>query len=231
MATTPRFKSFLAATALLLSACAFSQQAQTPQIDVVVDVSGGHPTYDQAKLLTDISRKAKDTAIAEYPMTLKLIGAEGHPQPKVVTILFTYDYKGVAETSGDHMQVSAAYSLRHPDDIPGVIVHEMTHVAQNYRRGHTPGWLVEGIADFVRWFNYEPLSKRPHPNPQKAEARGSYQTTAAFLYWVVNKYDRDLVKQLNEALYQGVYTEDIWKKLTGKSLDDLDAEWKGTLQA
>lgn len=224
-----RFKLTLAVAAALLSFPALAQHVEVPQVDVQIDVSGGHPTYDQAKLLTDIARKAKETAIAEYPMTLSLIGAEGHPQPRVVTIVFTYGYRGVAATSGDHMEVSNAYALRHPDDIPGVIVHEMTHVAQNYRRGHTPGWLVEGIADYVRWFNYEPVSKRPHPKMPKADATASYQTTAAFLYWVVNKYDRDLVKQLNEQNYQGNYSDDLWKKYTGKTLDELDAEWKATL--
>ncbi len=231
MATLPRFRFFLLVASLFLCLQAFGQPKEVPQIDIQVDVTGGHPTYDQAKRLTDIARKARDTAIAQYPMTLDLIGARKHPQPKVVTILFSYGYKGVAATSGDHMEVSAAYALTHPDDIPGVIVHEMTHVAQNYRGNHTPGWLVEGIADYVRWFNYEPPNKRPHPRLPRADAKASYQTTAAFLDWVVNKYDPNLVKQLNEQNYQGNYSEDLWKKYTGKSLDDLDAEWKSTLSS
>ena len=31
-----------------------------------------------------------------------------------------------------------------------------------------PGWITEGIADYVRFFKYEPESHRPHPKADKA---------------------------------------------------------------
>lgn len=68
----------------------------------------------------------------------------------------------------------------HPDD-QGAIVHEMVHVVQQYRGRGNPGWLVEGIADYFRWFVYEPPSKQPHPDLSRASYRDSYRTTAAFL--------------------------------------------------
>ena len=36
------------------------------------------------------------------------------------------------------------------------MVHETTHVVQAYRRGARPGWLVEGISDYIRFFKFEP---------------------------------------------------------------------------
>jgi serine/threonine protein kinase len=40
---------------------------------------------------------------------------------------------------------------------------------------------------------------------------------------------KDLVKILNKALRDGVYTEGIWLAVTPKSLDELNAEWKAGL--
>ena len=38
-----------------------------------------------------------------------------------------------------------------------------------------------------------------------------------------------MVKQLNTALRQGKYDEDLWKQLTGKSAEELGDEWKQSL--
>jgi len=56
--------------------------------------------------------------------------------------------------------------------------------SSSYRGRGNPGWLVEGIADYIRWFKSEPESQRPRPNPAKAKYTDSYRTTAAFLNYV-----------------------------------------------
>lgn len=112
-------------------------------------------------------------------------------------------------------------------------MHELTHVVQAYSKdtGYDTGWLTEGLADYVRWFNFEPINKRPHPRQSRhPKATGSYQTTAAFLAYTQGKYDKNLARELNEAMYDGTYTPDIWKKLTGKTLDELNDEWVATLE-
>ncbi len=197
-----------------------------------VDVSGGKPDADQVKALQAISDNAVKTGSRYYSRIISLLGAGKHPQAEKVTISFTYAYKGVAATGGDHMEVANDYALKRPNDIPGVIVHELAHVVQAYSKdtGYDTGWLTEGIADYVRWFNFEPKAKRPHPQLKRnPKATGSYQTTGAFLFWTVGKYDRNLVKKLNEAMYDGSYTPGIWKKLTGKTLEELNTEWVSTL--
>ena len=53
-----------------------------------------------------------------------------------------------------------------PQEAAGACVHEFAHVVQDYGPrdcraipyANTPGWLVEGIADWVRWFNYEVIT-------------------------------------------------------------------------
>ena len=47
---------------------------------------------------------------------------------------------------------------------------------------------------------------------------------------IVGKYDKDLIKELNAALREGRYSNEIWKERTGKTLDDLAAEWKKGLE-
>ena len=117
---------------------------------------------------------------------------------------------------------------KHPDDL-GIVVHEETHAVQAYRRDHTPGWVTEGIADYTRWFVFEPVAKRPHPTQPKANYNDSYRTTAAFLNWCQTTYDKDLVLKLNAVCRAGQYTEAFWQQTTGHPLADLGAQWKATL--
>ncbi len=50
------------------------------------------------------------------------------------------------------------------------MVHETVHCVQRYRGRGNPGWLVEGVADYVRFFKYEP--KKPAPlTPGAGEVR------------------------------------------------------------
>lgn len=186
-----------------------------------------HSDVSQLRALSAFADKAQSLATEWYPKTVDLLGEDGPPHDHI-TILMDTANTGVAGTTGATISVSTAYVVKHPDDL-GMIVHELTHVVQGYPK-YDPVWLVEGIADWVRWFNYEPVDKRPHPNPDRAKARASYRTTAAFLDWARGKYDKDLVKKLNKSLRDATYSEDLWKSLTGKSLDDLETEWIASLR-
>ena len=44
------------------------------------------------------------------------------------------------------------------------------------------------------------------------------------------KYDKDLVRKVNQALREGEYREEIWKTLTKKSLKELDEEWRESMK-
>ena len=182
----------------------------------------------QVQVLSLFSGQADAVAKEWYPRLVELLGAKNTKPPREITLVMDFDYKGVAATSGTRISMSPEWVRKHPDDL-GMVVHELTHVVQGYPR-YDPVWLVEGIADWTRWFNFEPKDKRPHPNPDKATARDSYRTTAAFLDWATMKYDKDLVKKLNAALKADTYTEALWKNLTGKTLDELNTEWIAALR-
>jgi hypothetical protein len=113
------------------------------------------------------------------------------------------------------------------------------HVVQQYGDGaHNPGWLAEGCADYIRWFKYEPQSHgadmvwmRKHGKNFSPHYNDSYRITANFLDWVTQKYDHDIVAQLNAAMRAGTYDENLWQKYTGKSVSQLGTEWKQELTA
>jgi hypothetical protein len=131
-----------------------------------------------------------------------------------------------AVASGDHITGSAEHFSAHPDDF-GCMIHETAHVVQRYR-GEAPGWLVEGIADYIRFFKFE-TGKLGRLNANQARYDGSYQVSARFLAFVNRKYGKDTVRKVNEALRNGEYSDAYFQKLTGKNLQRLNTEWVQSL--
>ena len=129
---------------------------------------------------------------------------------------------------GGRITGSTKFFKAHPDDL-GAMIHETVHVIQRYRSRNNPGWLVEGVADYVRFFKYEPGKIGPI-NAQTARYNGSYRVTARFLAYVAEKYDKDLVLKLNKAMREGTYKEELFKELTGKTVQELDEEWRASLK-
>ena len=117
----------------------------------------------------------------------------------------------------------------------GSVVHEMVHVVQSYGRRtapnatRLPGWLTEGIPDYIRFYLYEPQTKGAEitaRNLERAKYNASYRVTGNFHNWVSQKYDPNIVRKLNAAARAGACSEEVWKSATGKTSPELDAEWK-----
>ena len=180
----------------------------------------------QLENLIKFTKEAERLAKVEYPKTADVLGIPRASLPDVKVII-DFSADGVAYANGTTIHVAAKYASAHPDDT-GLVVHELCHVAQHYPK-YDPVWLVEGIADYVRWIAFEPTNKRPKVTKAKANARASYRTTGVFLDWVLRTYDKDLIKKLNKALVESTYSEEMWKTLTQKSLDELNEEWKASL--
>ena len=134
---------------------------------------------------------------------------------------FEKEMDGVAYSSGAEIHISANWVRSHPNDF-GMVIHELTHLVQRYPRNRVPaGWLVEGIADYVRLGYFEPLIPRPRIDFTKAKYTDAYKTTAGFLLWLEGKYGADLVPKLNAALRAGTYTDALFKEATGKEVAEL----------
>jgi hypothetical protein len=171
------------------------------------------PWADQAKRLCE----------AWYPKIAALLASDGYTPPKRVRLVFKKDMKGVAGTAGTTIMIASSWVTQHPDDL-GMVIHELTHVVQSYP-SYRAGWLVEGIADYVRFVKYEPGHPQPPIDPEKASYRAGYRTTFRFLDWIERTH-KGLIAQLNAALRQGRYEDALFHDLTGKSLDEL---WKNFL--
>ena len=215
-------------TALVGLACLWpaiqAAKAQAPPVEraeITIDTSEVPEMKEWADQLRPIAEKW-------YPLIVEYLPSAGYTAPKKFSITFK-NMNGVAYTSNDRIVGAAAWFKRHPDD-QGAIVHEMVHVVQQYRHRGNPGWLLEGVADYIRFFKYEPESKRPHPNPARAKYTDSYRTTAAFLEYVAATHEHEIVVRLNEAMREGRYRPELWKEYTGQTTDELWDEYVATLK-
>jgi hypothetical protein len=202
--------------------------ASTPQVaifkfpvEIVVDVADDPGMQSWAESTARACERA-------YPMINEELKSDGFTPPRRITIALKKSYRGVAQASGDRIVGSISYFKQHRDDV-GALVHETTHVVQHYRGDHNPDWLVEGVADYVRFFRFEP-GKIGKINAQRAHHDGSYRVTAAFLAFVANKYDQQIVRKLNKLMREGHYKDEIFQELTGKNLHELDLEWRDSLK-
>jgi hypothetical protein len=192
-------------------------------------------TSEVPELQNWVDGKLRPVCEQWYPRIVELLPSDGYTAPRRVTVTFKQDMSGVAATSGTRITCADGWFRRNVDgEAAGAVVHELVHVVQQYGRtrgGHrNPGWLVEGIADYLRWFQYEPPSLRPRPDPARAKYTDSYRTTAAFLNYVTETRDQAIVQKLNTALREGKYTEELWKASTGKTVDELWADYLQTLR-
>ncbi|MBN1362436.1 MAG: DUF1080 domain-containing protein [Sedimentisphaerales bacterium] len=177
-----------------------------------------------------------------YPRLVDMLPSDGYEAPTRVSITFSESMQGVAATGGTRVRCAAAW-FRHQlqGEAKGAVVHELVHVVQSYglaRRNNpnasrTPGWLVEGIADYIRWFLYEPQTHGADitaRNIERASYDGSYRITGNFLNWVTETYDKDPVRKLNAAAREGKYDEEFWSTLTGHTVQELGDDWKAAMQ-
>jgi hypothetical protein len=175
--------------------------------------------YDEVPDVKEWAEKARDLCEKWYPVISETLASKDFTPPREVRIVFKDEKKGIAYTSGAKITVVADWIRKHPDDY-GMVIHELCHVVQSYQKG--VGWITEGIADYVRYFKYEPKPSPPKISP-KANYKDGYKTSATFLAWIEKNKDKEIVRKLNELLREGKYKEDVFKEWTGS---DLDALWK-----
>jgi hypothetical protein len=163
--------------------------------------------------------KAKQLCEKHYGPIKDILLAPDLDAPDQVALVFAKDMEGVAATSGATITIAASWVKNNPDDF-GMVIHELVHVVQSYPEYH-PVWLVEGIADYVRFWMFEPASARPVVDPDKAKYTDGYRTTGAFLAWVVDAHGGQVITEVSTALRKNIYEPDLWSRVTGHDLDEL----------
>jgi len=197
--------------------------------------------YDRAPDMKDWAEtKLAPVLVQWYPKIVALLPSDGYTAPQRFKVIIRPG-RGVADTAGTRVNAYVPWLRREAGgQSVGALVHEMVHVVQQYGQArrqagaqHNPGWLVEGMADYVRWYDYEPQSHGADISPRNLERvryNEGYRPTANFLHWVSEKYDKDLVPQVNAAMRQGLYDDAFWTQHTGKSIQQLGDEWKAHLK-
>ena len=192
--------------------------------------------FTDAPELEEWSRQKLAPVVSEwYGKLVGLLPSEGFTPRREVRFRFKDDMGGTpAYAAGGEICLNHSwYVSEQKGEALGAVVHEMTHVVQDYGGGdkQAPGWLVEGIADYTRWFLYEPQTRGARFTKRNDDIHynDSYRVTANFLDWCQRKYSRDLVRILNAASRVGEYDEAIWKRVTGKTVQELGEEWKREL--
>jgi hypothetical protein len=149
--------------------------------------------------------------------------------------------EGVAATGGTRVRCAGRWFRENlKGEAKGAVFHELVHVVQQYGRtprqpgaSAAPGWLVEGLADYLRWYRFEPDSRGAAISAravERARFDGSYRVTANFLDWVMRQHGDGVVPKLNAVMREGKYREEVWRELTGQTVQDLGAAWKRSLE-
>ena len=179
------------------------------------------PGFDEA-----INKKLIETYFKVYPTLVKKYNKKS---TKTVTFIIDPNYNGVAGTSNGRVVFSAKYMTAHPGDID-IVTHETMHIVQSYgNRSGMPGWLTEGIADYIRYAYGVDNKGAGWSLPkfsEKQSYKNSYRITARFLAWLEASGNKGIVKKLDLAGRDKTYDNgELWKKLTGKTIDELWADY------
>jgi hypothetical protein len=160
-----------------------------------------------------------------YPKIVEMLDAPTNDLAHELTVRFRDDMKpGVpGYVSGREMTISIPHMIRDPADIRGLFIHEITHFAQAYSHGERPGWLVEGIAEAVRYRLSPPDDAWRRAvdgiEPAKLDYHKPYRDPARFLLWIEAQNQPGFIAKLSRTIKDGKYGDKTWTELTGKDPD------------
>lgn len=144
-----------------------------------------------------------------------------------VIFIIRNDDDGVAFADNGAVTYHIGWFRKNPEDMD-VVTHELMHVVQSYE-GQAPGWLTEGIADYVR--NAYGITNAAAGWALRAPGPGSnytdgYTITGAFLQWLETTKSPGIVKSLDREARAGLYSEASWPAVAGASVEVLWQEYK-----
>ncbi len=193
-------------------------QQRLQSVDVFLDVNVflDNDDIDNKEFVLNWGEEAKILIQQWYPKLCSMLNSSDFQPVNKVELHFR-KMEGVAWSHDNKIVVSINWITQHSDD-KGMIVHELVHVVQQYKKP-VPGWITEGIADYIRFFNFE----KPAIPPLKLNSNytDSYRVTAAFFNWIVVTYDNNFIYELNQVCRSGSYSDDFFKKRTKLSLKEL----------
>lgn len=222
--STQTMKTKFAATALMCVACLGGLAAPASE-EMTADTLERNgfklifvqqdPTFDR-----QVAGRLKETFFKVYPVLVEDFNPDA---VRTVTITIDTAYDGVAYAHNGRVVIAQAWLEKMPNDID-VVTHEVMHIVQSYPHRSGPGWLVEGIADFVRYRYGVDNEGGGWSLPDLREEHhytNSYRITARFLDWIERTKKAGLVKHLDKLMRSRMYRPTVWKEETGLELDEL----------
>ncbi len=177
-------------------------------------------TNEDTTLSPDIIAGFENIIYKVYPKLMKDFNKKARTD---ITVKIDTTYDGVAYAHNGQVTVSSQWLHKKPEDLD-LMTHEIMHIIQSYSNNAGPGWLTEGIADFVRYKYGVDNTKAGWSLPNFSNDhsyKNSYRVTARFLLWVSQNYDKKIVYKLDKKLRAKDYTPELWEKYTKLNVDQL----------
>lgn len=167
-----------------------------------------------------VKQRLIETFFETYPRLAKKYNKAA--TTKVIFVMDP-DYDGIAAAGGGVIRFNPEWFKKNPGDID-IVTHEGMHLVQAYPGNAGPGWITEGIADYVRFVdgvdNAGAKWALPDLKPEH-HYENAYRITARFFYWIETKVKKGTMVKLDKAMREKNYKESFWEDQTGQSLDSL----------
>ena len=202
-------KIFVGLISIIVFSC--NSPTQSPIIKVNLD-------YSETPHLENWGKDAKILLEEWVPKTADILKIEKYPHE--INLVLQKSDEGIAYADSNKIVVSSHWIEKYPEDI-GLIVHEGVHVVQLYPN-FNPGWLTEGIADYIRWHLYEKKPMDWFPMSENENGwEDAYQVTGGFLLYLTKEINPNIVQILNSAMKTDSYSDSIFNENLGENLPEL----------
>lgn len=183
----------------------FHLDAQTITIDT-----------SQAPDLANFGSQVQQTLQVWYPKISNILSSPNYSPPNQITITFATNCNGIGYVTGNQIVGCVDYYRQNQNDIASMVV-SATFIIQQYK--NCPDWLTQGIADWIRRYNYEATNKPGPPSSSNSYTNGG--VTSYFLQYIIDvtSFSPNMIYWANKDCREGNYADSLWPRLTGKTLD------------
>ena len=219
----------LVSVALHLCGCASGRPIVSTNDTPPGNASVRKVDFSEAPEARALAEHARRIGNEMYPKILALLAADSSKLPRQFDIVFKKSLVGnFGQSVGTTINLRAEWFAKNPTDLDEKLIHEMSHVAQQYPSKAWDYW-GEGIADYVCYkLGYTNEWNWPHCSFEHPHYTSGYCCAGAFLMFVDATYGSNAVRQLNGELRRGSYSDSFFAKATGKSMDALWTEFQKT---
>ncbi|EFM10833.1 Carbohydrate binding family 25 [Paenibacillus curdlanolyticus YK9] len=211
------------------------------EIAPVIDYHNSDTTYKGALINQAFPDAEQEVTAIVRKINALFYANPGDAQfgPKVIHIRVE-DAEGVAYAGGTRSESDVFISSQHlinvynggkpiRDEIIGILYHELTHVYQDNDNGAAPGYMVEGIADAVR---FEVGYHDRYSEPVGGTWQDGYGKTGNFIRWIDEHKHHGFLRDINASLssFDGAtWTTSVFSALAGADVNTLWNEYQISL--